>query len=427
MKCLQSRRQTFLCKALLSLAVISYPTGAFSASVDPLATPAMTPEMPTVPGMPGVAGAAAITLPTPPASAPEEAPEAPPTPSLTKPPKRTLPPEKAGRSGNWAKKRRWLKEALAVNEALQKDVSATQRSRSKFYDAFNGIDNKVNEFYRTRGFTHGALDALIKDLRGDIAQEKERRIVRAKEKSEEDGIPLNYYDVQIEAIEEDAKKFEKEVAQFKLDVESIGQLDSSLNERLNVLDKHIKDVGKTGTQGQQLTDDIWLMIDDKKARVAYYELKALGEKVTSIKKYIEGALLSDFQKVISTLSTHIMQVGDEVGKLERRGLVIEHRGERLKNKQTSFLAQRMHDEVGEDSEHDEEAVRPRRRRKRQPAPTLIEQALSPFKMIGSLLIKPFQEVYDMLFGAPEPKVCTRKRKSRPVEAEPAVEPEPTET
>lgn len=426
----------FFFKTLLLLTFIGYPAGAFSASADPLAAPAMTPGMPTIPtmsGVPGIAGSSNITMPVVPggdvsaASAEEAMPVNPATPSLTKPPKRTLSPEKAGRSGNWAKKRRWLKEALAVNEALQKDVSAAQRGRSKFYDAFNGIDNKVNEFYRTRGFTQGALEALIKDLHGDIAKEKERRIAHAKEKSEEDGIPLNYYDVQIEAIEEDAKKFEKEVAQFKLDVESIGQLDKSLNERLQVLDKHIKEVGGMGTQGQELTDDIWLMIDDKKARIAYYELKALGEKVTGTKGYIEGALLTDFKKVISTLSTHIMQVGDEVGKLERRGLVIEHRGERVKNKQTSFLSQRMHDEVGDDDEQDSEEVKPRRRRRRQPAPTLVDQILSPFKSVGALLMKPFQAVYDMFFGVTVPKVRIRKRKAEPVEAEPATEAEPTET
>jgi hypothetical protein len=413
------------------------PAGAFAASADPLAAPAdplansamaptMTPAMPSIPGADALPSAAAMSMPAaePAPDSAESMPPNPATPSLTKPPKRTLPPEKAGRSGNWAKKRRWLKEALAVNEALQKNVSNAQRARSKFYDAFNGIDNKVNEFYRTRGFTQGKLDALIKDLRDDINKEKERRIARAKEKSEEDGVPLNYYDVQIEAIEESTKKFEKEVTQFRLDVESIGQLDKSLNERLHVLDKHIKEVGGMGTKGQQLTDDIWLMIDDKKARIAYYELKALGEKVTSIKQYIEGALFTDFKKVISTLSTHIMQVGDEVGKLERQGLVIEHRGERIKNKQTSFLSQRMHDRVYDDEQ--EEEVRPRRRRKKKQEPTLMEQVLSPFKMVGTLLIKPFQAVYSMLLGEGEPAVRIRKRKKKPAASPNTAEAEQTE-
>ena len=385
------------CISIALLLLIFCSTNACASATDPLAMP----TLPTTPGMPAsdpLAGGAAIPLPTDSAMpAAEEPPAQPATPSLSKPPKRTLSPEKAGRHGNWAKKRRWLKEALAENEALQKNVSTTQRMRSKFLDAFNGIDKKVNDFYRTRGFSQGTLDALIKDVRDDVTQEKERRIAHAKEKSEEGGVPLNYYDVQIEAIEEDTKKFEKEVTQFKLDVESVKQLDGSLNERLKVLDTHLKEVGSLGGNAQNLTDDIWLMIDDKKARSAYYELKGVGERVTGIKQYVEGALLGDFKKVIGTLDTHLMQVGDEVGKLERRGLVIEHRGERLKNKQRSFLAQRMHDEVGDE---EEEAVveKPRRRRRKAPEQSIMQRILSPFRAL-----------YDMLFGGSTPKVRKRRR------------------
>lgn len=326
-------------------------------------------------------------------------------------PDRILSPEKAGKTGSWTKKRRWLKDALGVHTTVQADVVSGQKARKTFLDVFAQVDGKVNEFYKARGFAQGRLDTLLKELREDVAQEKERRIAFAKIKSEEEGMPLNYYDVQIEAVEEEAKKFEKDITQLKMDLESIGQLDKSLNERMQVLDKQIKDIAQLGTQAQELIDDIWLMIDDKKARAAFYELKGLADKVAAIKQYIEGPLLSDFRTVVDTLIKHITEIGAQIGQLERRGLIVEHRGDRLRNKQVSFLAQRVHDEAKVTLPEQDASQKRRKDTAEASGDGFFAVVVATCTTISELIARPFKALYGMIAGKTEPSVKPRKRRT----------------
>ena len=116
-----------------------------------------------------------------------------------------------------------MKQAQASNDLLQKDVAAIRTSRTQFYEAYQSYEAASNQFYLTKGLARGAMQELVGNLRVEVENEKAVRIARAKAKSEEDDTPLNYYDVQIEAIEDDVARFEKELQQLKLDMKSISE------------------------------------------------------------------------------------------------------------------------------------------------------------------------------------------------------------
>jgi hypothetical protein len=264
-----------------------------------------------------------------------------------------------GERGNWLKKRAWVKEAQAVQEQLLKDSVAVKKSRTQFITAFETIDKKVNEFYSIKGFTRGKLGTLITDIKADIALDTERRIAQAKQRSESDDAPINFYDVQVEAIEQEVKRFERDFEQFNLDMKSIADLDVSLQDRIKTVDKQIKDSANLVSQSSKKLDEMWWIIDDQKAADAFYVIQEFGDKVAAIKKYLEETLFVDFKKVIATLEKQIEQVNKQIERIEERGFIVAHRTQRLKQKEVGDVLAVVSEELT--SQNEQAPVKPRRR------------------------------------------------------------------
>jgi hypothetical protein len=266
--------------------------------------------------------------------------------------KAKTPTASIGERGNWLKKREWVKQASAVDDQVQKDLIKVQGARAAFMPEFEKIDKKVNEFFGVKGLAKGKMTALVDEIKAEIAAEKERRVLAAKEKSEMDDVPLNYYDVQVEAIEDDIKKLMREIDQFNLDMKAIADLDAALNDRLKVVDKHIKDANVQAEQSAKKLEEMWWLIDDQKARERFYEIQAIADRVSSIKTYLTSTLLGDFKKTATTLEKQIEQVQKE----------IEHRERRLAQKKV--LEERQAQKALEEEE--DEAPMPVKKKKKNP-------------------------------------------------------------
>lgn len=254
-----------------------------------------------------------------------------------------------GERGNWVKQRGWLKEAQIANEQLQKDSLAVKKSRAQFLTEFERIDKKINEFYGAKGFSRGKVTTIVADLKTDLQKDKERRLEAARKKSESDDAPINFYDVQHEAIEQDVARFEREFEQFNLDMKSIADLDTSLSERLKTVEKQIKDGTDAAGEGTKKLDEMWWIIDDQKASDAFYVLQGFADKVASIKKYLNETLFSDFKQVAQTIEKQIEQVNKQVESIEQRGLIVSHRASRIVKKEVpdalEVVAQEVSDEM----------------------------------------------------------------------------------
>lgn len=282
-----------------------------------------------------------------------------------------------GTRGNWLKKREWYKQAKAVNQDVQQDVVDAQKQRSVFYDAFAQADKNIDTFYETKGIVQGKLDDMIAGLKKDVERKKRRRIARAKKKAEGEGVPLNFYDVQIEAIEDRMKRFSRDIEQFRLDISSLQELDASLRERLKALDGHLDDAKKQGKKAGAMIEEMLQMLDDKAARTSYYNMKKIAAHVASIREYLQGPLLQDFKSVITKIDEQMALVGKEIAGLERRGLIIEHRMKRMADRKQERRMKKAFRRLEEEEDHDEPT--PRRRRKKKKKMGWVAFVLSPFK------------------------------------------------
>ncbi len=318
-----------------------------------------------------------------------------------------------GERGNWVKKRAWIKEAQLANEQIQKDAQAVKKSRTQFFSEFEKIDKKVNDFYGAKGFGRGKLGTLIADLKADAQAEKDRRIAQARKRSESDDAPINFYDVQIEAIEQDVKRLDRDFEQFNLDMKSIAELDTSITDRLKAVDKQIKDASDVAVQSTKKLNEMWWMVDDQKACDAYYVIQGFGDKVASIKKYLDETLFADFKNVIATIEKQIEQVNKQVEALEQRGLVVSHRTLRLSKKEKPDVLETVTQETAEAAE---EAPVKRRRKPIKKEKSWTELVMEFPRLVMSSLSQWLWAPIDWVMGfwqKPAPAVRARRRRPQP--------------
>lgn len=241
----------------------------------------------------------------------------------------SLQDKKVGTQGNWVKKREWLKSSLEVNDEIQNLVNQIKQSKTSFINKITSTDNLLDDFYREIAFNQGELQSVFEGLLGYLDKKRKDKIAQIKFAEEQKGV-TNEIEIKIDLVEDEIKNLKNQLDQFKLDMKSIEDLDHVLENHLNKLNEQISVAESDAASAKQLVDDIWNMIDDKKARLAYYELKGnIFEKVKVIKTYIQTSLLYNLDSVMNTINNQINQVKDDITNLESNGFIIKNRALRL--------------------------------------------------------------------------------------------------
>ncbi|MCF7800216.1 septation ring formation regulator EzrA [Candidatus Babeliales bacterium] len=233
-----------------------------------------------------------------------------------------------GQRGNWLKKRTWLRESLELNNKIQDSVEQVQNSKNIYKEKYAQISDELDQFYKKEGLLQGKIDEVFDGLRRFVA--KKRKKEREKLISEDKGGISSDQEIKLDLMEEEIKSQEIDIEQLSLDMKAIQELDKSINERLKKLDEQVKKIMDQAEAASKISEEIWFVIDDKKARAMYYELKGtILPKITSIQDYIKGPLLSNFESVLQTARDKIAQIKASILALEKKGLIIRNRVERV--------------------------------------------------------------------------------------------------
>ena len=231
--------------------------------------------------------------------------------------------EQIGEQGNWVKKREWLKSILETNEEIHNFINQIQDVRKNFYKNFKQSDKVVDDFYKSGSFEEGKVGDLFKDIQTFLEKKKRKELERIKLEDEE-GYSSDL-EIKVDRLEDQIKELNIKLGQFKLDVESLQDLDKSLIVRLEKLDEQIEIAFDEALKSEKICDQAWFIIDDEKVRSKYYELKAILEKVKNIKEYISVVLFNDFNQVIEKIKSQIINVNNLIKELEKEGLIVNDR------------------------------------------------------------------------------------------------------
>jgi len=254
-----------------------------------------------------------------------------------------LPQEKFGTHGNWMKKRDWLMQTNAANNELQELVLAINSIRKTYNEKYRGVDEILDTFYKQLGEEQGKLHEMFDSIARYLEKKKTKEVSALSVQSHDEYPDEHKEDkkdknlpIKIELIEQQINTLKGSLEQLKLDMKSVEDLDRSIAERMKKVDEQISIANDEAASAQKMTDDLWYIIDDKKARAYYYEIKGSSlEKVKVIDSYLKGDLLSDFDTVIDTVKAHITKTQDSIKALEDKGIIIKNRAfhvEKLKIK-----------------------------------------------------------------------------------------------
>lgn len=240
-----------------------------------------------------------------------------------------LPEEKIGIQGNWVNKREWVKEIENINNEIQELVINIQKSKKDFNTKFSTIEKEVDNFYQTEGFAQGKLTELFTSIEKYLNKKKELDLQNLKDQGKDAGVSTDTL-IKINIVENEMKAIKADLEQLKLDIKAIQDLYQSSLERIKKLDEQIAVCVDLSVKSKEISDQSWYVIDDKKVRKSYYELKGdYLEKVKAIQTFINSDLSSDFDKVISLLKEQMTKVSGQIKAIEDKGIFFRNRSKKL--------------------------------------------------------------------------------------------------
>ncbi|KKQ32570.1 MAG: hypothetical protein US49_C0006G0021 [candidate division TM6 bacterium GW2011_GWF2_37_49] len=254
--------------------------------------------------------------------------------------------EKSGEQGNWVKKKQWLLKSFEVNNNIYNLALQIADTRNIYSSKNDAISDDLQNFYKNLGLEQGKLQEMFESVERYLDKKKKKEAIvlsgSGEKKSENDR------DLQdkIELIENQIKSLKDELDQLKLDMKSIEDIGRSLNQRLEKADEQIASAMNLAETAKNKVDGLWEIIDDKKARIIYYDMANVEENLKIILTYLKNTLANDFDSVIQTAKKQIEVVNDDVKKLENKGIIIKDRSQRveqLKMKDLQKAAQEKED------------------------------------------------------------------------------------
>ena len=270
--------------------------------------------------------------------------------------------------GNWLYKRIWWERAEERYEKIRLLVDAIWESRTVFFVKRNELDrNALDPFYLNVGIGQGELQIILAELVEFFEKHREQQ----GDLSEQERMLYDTIAPQEEALK-----------QLKLDIESIANLDHSIDDALGTLMNQINRVRQFERQAWDNFKEIAHILNDTKARELYYMIEGAARNIKNISTYLERDFLSHFNKLISEATKHVTRVQNQIEALKEQGVNFK--------RQTELLEQQNEQQEESDSEEEEVAPKP----KLGWFGWIMSGFTNAFNFVFSIIRIP----YDMIFG-----------------------------
>ncbi|MCX5924015.1 MAG: hypothetical protein NTZ68_01165 [Candidatus Dependentiae bacterium] len=213
-------------------------------------------------------------------------------------------------AGNWLEKRIWYKKAEQLFEVIRASVQKASDVRMQFINEVNGAGKKIDEFYETVSFQKGQIDELLKAVLQDFDSAAQSR-----------GGDLSSNE---RALKVKVQAEQKQIEAIGKDVELIGALDEQIDKTMMKAFKEIDTCRGLETRSWNNFKDIGNELDDKKARVLYYEMENFHKNIEQKMTYLQTNLLPYLQsQLISKVDATISQIKSSVSSLDQKGLNLQ--------------------------------------------------------------------------------------------------------
>jgi len=212
--------------------------------------------------------------------------------------------------GNWLEKRNWYKKAEQLFEVIRTTIQKAADIRMKFVHEVNQVGQQIDEFYETVGFQKGQIEELLQALSTELTTEE--KIRSGDLSSDERSVRLK--------IQEQQQLFQSMSADFKL----IEDLDDQVDKTMMKAFKEIDACRALETRAWNNFKDIGMELDDKKARVLYYEMENFQKNIEQKLTYLQTNLLQYLQaQLVVKVDQTTAQIKTAAQTLQNKGLAMQ--------------------------------------------------------------------------------------------------------
>ncbi len=221
--------------------------------------------------------------------------------------------------GNWLFKRIWWERAEERYEKINQLVQKMMEMRVNFFVKRADLDKKVlDPFYLQVGMNHSELLLTITMLIEQLEQEREDEGVLTIDQRE-----------QLELLEQERSA----ISQLQKDVESIQELDGSVDSALATLIETMNTMRQHERDAWVNFKEIARVLSEKKARELFYMIDASWQHIKKLRDYIEKEFGPYFAKLVIGVNEHIGNVQKEVDELKEKGIELKKSVELLTQKE----------------------------------------------------------------------------------------------
>ena len=210
-------------------------------------------------------------------------------------------------SGNWLEKRIWYQKAEQLFEVIRSNLQNAADLRMQFVHAVNQVGHKIDEFYENMSFEKGEIDEMLTAVLQDLANQQEIR-----------GGDLSSSERSIKSkIQVEQKHFEV----LSKDLKLIDDLDDQIDKTMMKAFKEIDTCRGLETRAWNNFKEIGLELDDKKARVLYYEMENFHKNIEQKMNYLQSNLLPYLQRqLVSKVDETMTQIKSAIQIFDSKGL-----------------------------------------------------------------------------------------------------------
>ncbi len=215
--------------------------------------------------------------------------------------------------GNWVIKRAFWEQAEKVYEKIMKTNNELYDQQVKFVKARNEVDKDVDTQFRDLGFEQGQMAETLNKLVEETNAEREQPGLTEQERE----------------FLQTLKEKQRELDQLKKDLVAVDELDNSLGKVMENLTQQVGACRKYEKQAWEHFKEIGKELNDKKARLLFYEMEGFFKTVEKNRDYVSKDLWNYFNDTTQQINDHLNKIKNSVDQLKQKGIDLNKEFERF--------------------------------------------------------------------------------------------------
>lgn len=237
-----------------------------------------------------------------------------------------LTPQEIGSRGNWRKKNEYYQEGRELLEEIEPFVETISAMRPVFEAKQARGTQMLDEFYAKEHISRDDIEFIEQSLHKYF--DRQERIEQERVAFEQDATEIDESPevIRLAALRQSAEKFIRNLKELIV-------YEQRMEEFMATLETVIGNAGGAQAQSADLAGRIASMIDHRKAQEAFDTLSAKRVLVQDLQEYLEGRFSTTFDALLELLDGHIQNLSQHIELLEKEGLFIRSRPDRVAQEQ----------------------------------------------------------------------------------------------